>query len=133
MKLTASSNNFTTITKMIASFLTEKLCLNEDIVKESLTNVVSYLYRIFSQLENKYPHNPLSSCCFTLFVRVSVCRQLDINFSHSKSHTQIQNPHGPLCMPMLSFISFVQGVLSSEFPPRCHPTGSFSLQFSNWK
>jgi len=109
------------------------VCLNENIVKGPLTNVVSYHSRIFSQQESKYTHNYLYGFCFSLIVRFSICRQPDATFSQSKSLSQIKKPHGPLYMLMTSFISSFNDAFSSKFPPICHPMCSLSLQFSNWK
>jgi hypothetical protein len=90
--------------------------LTEDIVKESLTNVVCFPSRIFSLQESKHSHNSLSSCCCSLHVIHTVCRQPYAIFSHSNSHTQIQNPHGPLYRPMLSFFISIK----DEFFPSFH-------------
>ena len=77
-------------------------------MKESLTNVVSFPSRIFSQQESKRSHNSLSNCCCSLIVTHTVCRQPYATFIHSIFHTQIQKRHGLLYRPMLSFIIFIK-------------------------
>ena len=60
------------------------------------------------RIQFKLPHKSLSNCCFSLSVRFSFCRQPDTSFSHSKSLSPIQKPHGLLYMLMNSFLSSSQ-------------------------
>jgi len=50
-------------------------CLTEDMMRQSLTNVVSFSFKLFSQQENKNTPDSFSSCCCSLFVTLSVYRQ----------------------------------------------------------
>ena len=96
-----------------ARFIHERefACVPEDIVKKSLTKNDYFPSRIFSQQESKLPHNSLSSCCCSLFVTVTVCRQSDASISQSKFHSHIQDHHGPPYRPRLRFIRFIKEVL----------------------
>ena len=60
------------------------------------------------RIQFKLPHKSLSNCCFSLSVRFSFCRQPDTSFSHSKSLSPNQKPHGPLLMLMNIFLSSSQ-------------------------
>ena len=60
-------------------------------------------------IASKYPHNSLWSCCYSLFVPVSVLRHLDAIFSGS----MLQNRHGPLLR--LRFLRFFSGALLPNF------------------
>ena len=103
-------------------FLPERnnVFVTEDIVKESLTSIISFPFRILSKQESKYPHNSLFSCSCYHFVTITVCRQTDARFIHSKCHTQIQNFHVPLYRLILSFISSNKVAffrISTKMPP----------------
>ena len=102
-------------------------------MKESLTNVVSFPSRIFSQQESKRSHNSLSNCCCSLIVTHTVCRQPYATFIHSIFHTQIQKRHGLLYRPMLSFIILIKDAFLSDFPQRSRTMVFWSLEFSKWK
>jgi hypothetical protein len=83
------------VMKIITSFMTETFpYLTEDIVKEWPVRNVSIPFRISSLQESKLPRNSLSSCCSSLFVTVSVCRQPDARFGQSKSISENQKPDG---------------------------------------
>jgi len=58
LKPTANSNNCKSHNEDAGLHQdTEFECVTEDILKESVTKNISYSFRIFSQQENKYPHN----------------------------------------------------------------------------
>jgi len=57
----------------------------------------------------------LASCSCSLFVTVSVCRETDASFRHSKTLSQFQNIHGPIYRLWLSIINFIKAVLFSKF------------------
>jgi hypothetical protein len=73
------------------------------------------LSRSFSQRESKQTDNSLYSCCCSLFGIVSVCRQTDARFKHSKSFSRIQNSQYSLYGPKLRFLCFIKEDVQKKF------------------
>jgi hypothetical protein len=83
-------------------------------LNEKLTEDV-FPFRIFLEQESKLPHNSLSRCHCSLFVTVSVCRQHESSFSHSKPLSQIQNTHRTPYRLILRFLSINKGSVLPKF------------------
>ena len=89
------------------------VCVIENIVKEKHTTNVSLQNTLKTRKQTSSQF--FSSCCCSLFVTVTVCRQPDASFSHSKSLSQIQNHHGPLYRLRLR-LSFLNIIKELQFP-----------------
>jgi hypothetical protein len=81
-------------------------CVTEDIVKETFTKNISYLFRKFSQQECKQTHKSLSSCWCSLFVKsLPAERLMPASVSWSPS-VKLKCPHCPIYTLKLSFLIF---------------------------
>jgi hypothetical protein len=65
-------------------------------------------------MTSKHLHSSLSNCCLLLF-RINVLEHFDSDFNESKSLSQLRNPHGPLLVPRLMFLSFFKRILLPNF------------------
>lgn len=64
---------------------------------------------------SKHPHNSLSSCSCSLFVRISVLKHLDADINDSKPLSQLRNHRGPLLKLTVRLLSCFKGALLLNF------------------
>jgi hypothetical protein len=101
---TASKNILTRQTEVASLLHDRELArVTEEIERESNTKDI-YFSRKFSHQESKLPHNSLSNFSCSLFVPVTIYRQPDDSFSHSKSFSQIQKSQFPSYGPRLRYM-----------------------------
>jgi hypothetical protein len=88
-------------------------CVTEEIFKETLTQNISPSESSYSkEVRILKILCPLATARSSL---VSVCRQPDASYSHLKTLTQFQNPHGPFYWLRLMFLTFIKKVWIPDF------------------